>query len=76
MCFFDFTPQGNDLELKVTGGKLLDKAAVVGVSMVVLWPLYITATIGTIRQRTLLNNQFMAAINKLASMQFEQNRRK
>ena len=61
------TPLGNDLEIKVSGGKWLDKAAVVGVSMVVLWPLFFTAAIGTFRQKALLNNLFMSAINKLAS---------
>ena len=61
------TPLATDLEIKVTGGKWLDKAAVVGVSMVVLWPLFVTATIGTFRQKALLDNLFMSAINKLAS---------
>jgi len=61
------TAKGNDLEVKVAGGKWLDKAAVVGVSLIVLWPLFVTATIGSVRQKALLDNLFMNAIEKLAS---------
>lgn len=61
------TAKGNDLEVKVVGGKWLDKAAVMGVSMIVLWPLLVTATIGSFRQKALLDNLFMNAIEKLAS---------
>lgn len=61
------TAKGNDLEVKVGGGKWLDKAAVMGVSMIVLWPLLITATVGSFRQKALLNNLFMNALEKLAS---------
>lgn len=67
LCFFGLDSQGNDLEVKVAGGKWLDKAAVVGVSLIVLWPLFVTATIGSVRQKALLDNLFMNAIEKLAS---------
>jgi len=45
---------GDALEVEVGGGKWLDKAAALGVSMIVLWPLTITALIGTFGQRSLL----------------------
>ena len=61
------TAKGNNLEVKVAGGKWLDKAAVIGVSMIVLWPLLITVTIGSFRQKALLDKLFMNAIEKLAS---------
>ena len=61
------TAKGNNLEVKVAGGKWLDKAAVIGVSMIVLWPLLITGTIGSFRQKALLDKLFINAIEKLAS---------
>ena len=61
------TAKGNDLEVKVAGGKWLDKAAVIGVSMIVLWPLLITGTIGSFRPKALLDKLFMNAFEKLAS---------
>ena len=40
---------GQALEVEIGGGKWFDKAAVLGISMVVLWPLTITASIGALR---------------------------
>jgi hypothetical protein len=45
---------GQALEVEIGGGKWFDKAAVLGISMVVLWPLTITASIGALGQRSLL----------------------
>ena len=46
---------GDALEAEVGGGKWLDKAALATVSMIVLWPLLVTASIGAWGQRSLLN---------------------
>ena len=48
-------PKGEDLEVEVMAGKWLDKIGAVAVSMVVLWPLLVTASIGAFRQRALLD---------------------
>ncbi|MGH8543283.1 MAG: zinc ribbon domain-containing protein [Gammaproteobacteria bacterium] len=45
----------DDLEVEVTGGKWLDKAAAGAVSLVVLWPLIVTAAVGAWKQSTLLD---------------------
>ena len=47
---------GDALEVEVGGGRWLDKAAAVLVSYFVLWPLSITATIGAVKQRSLLKD--------------------
>lgn len=44
------------LSAEVLAGKWLDKVAAGAVSMVVLWPLFITASIGAIKQKTMLDN--------------------
>ena len=56
---------GNDLKLSAAGGKWLDKAAVMGVSMVVLWPLFFTSAIGFARQRKLIARLMNEALSYL-----------
>ena len=48
---------GNDLEVEVIG-KWLDKAAAVGISMIVLWPLLVTGGIGAWGENKLLDQIF------------------
>lgn len=48
-------PDG-DLQFEVGQGKWVDKAALMTLSMFVLWPLAITSGIGAIRQKNLLTN--------------------
>lgn len=50
--------QGQDLEVEVFGGKWLDKVAVGAISMVILWPLLITAGIGAWKQHALLDELY------------------
>lgn len=47
--------QQDDLEVEILGGKWLDKAAVAGVSLILLWPLIITSGVGAWKQNKLLN---------------------
>lgn len=47
---------GTALSAEVLAGKWLDKVAAGAVSMVVLWPLFITASIGAIKQKAMLDN--------------------
>ena len=49
---------GCDVEIEAVGGKWLDKAAVMGVSMVVLWPLFVTSSIGMFRQNKLIGRLY------------------
>lgn len=55
--------RGSDLELEVLGGKWLDKATVNVVSWIVLWPLFITSSIGMWRQKKLLDRMFMETMS-------------
>lgn len=57
---------GADVEIEVVGGKWLDKAAAMGVSMVVLWPLFVTSSIGMFRQNKLIGRLFDEAVKSLA----------
>ncbi len=54
---------GRDLELEVLGGKWLDKATVNVISWIVLWPLFITSSIGMWRQKKLLDRMFMETMS-------------
>lgn len=47
---------GKALSAEVLAGKWLDKVAAGAVSMVVLWPLFVTASIGAIKQKAMLDN--------------------
>lgn len=47
---------GTALSAEVLAGKWLDKVAAGAVSMVVLWPLFVTASIGAIKQKAMLDN--------------------
>ncbi len=58
---------GSDVEIESAGGKWLDKAAVMGVSMVVLWPLFVTSGIGMLRQNKLIERLFNETIKALAN---------
>src|SRR5262245_13070719 len=49
---------GPALEVEVFGGKWLDKVAVGAVSLVVLWPLLITAGVGAWKQNALLDEVY------------------
>lgn len=66
------TIHGNDLEVEVIG-KWLDKAAAIGVSIVVLWPLLVTGGIGAWSENKLLDqisadiSNFLATCQKVAS---------
>lgn len=55
--------KGQNLELAVVGGKWLDKAAVNLVSWVILWPLFVTSSIGMWRQKKLLDRMFLEAMS-------------
>ena len=55
-------PNGSDLELEVMAGKWLDKIGAAAVSMVVLWPLLVTASVGAIRQKSMLDNLYAEAV--------------
>lgn len=48
--------RADGVSVSVGKGKWLDKAVVIGVSMVVLWPLLITAGIGIYKQKHLVND--------------------
>ena len=58
--------EGSDLIIEATGGKWLDKAAVMGVSMVILWPLFFTSGIGMITQNRLIKRLFDEALQFLS----------
>ena len=60
-------PRGVDLEVEVMAGKWLDKIGAAAVSMVVLWPLFVTATIGAFRQKAMLDNLYAETLAWLAS---------
>jgi hypothetical protein len=60
--------QGEDLEVDVIGGKWLDKVAVSAVSLVVLWPLLITAGIGSWKQKKLLDELYQDTALFLAEL--------
>ena len=56
----------NDVQIEAVGGKWLDKAAVMGVSMVVLWPLFVTSSVGMLRQNALISRVFDETMQKMA----------
>jgi len=53
---------GSDLHITSAGGKWLDKSAVIGVSMFILWPLFVTSLIGMGRQRALVDEVYNKAL--------------
>ena len=61
------TASGDDLDVEVMAGKWLDKAGAAIVSFFVLWPLFITASIGAFRQKAFLDKVFNDALTWLAS---------
>jgi len=61
------TASGDDLDVEVMAGKWLDKVGVAAVSMVVLWPLLVTASIGAFRQKAFLDKVFNDALTWLAA---------
>ncbi len=60
-------PKGEDLEVEVMVGKWLDKIGAVAVSMVVLWPLLVTASIGAFRQKAMLDAVYTEALAWLSN---------
>ncbi len=62
-------PRGGDLEIEVMAGKWLDKIGAAAVSLVVLWPLLVTASIGAFRQKAMLDNLYAEALAWLSSQQ-------
>lgn len=53
----------DSLDVEVLGGKWIDKAAVNLVSWVILWPLFVTSSIGMWRQKKLLDRMFMETMS-------------
>jgi len=52
-----FTPVGsNQVTVEIGGGKWTDKAIGVAVSMVILWPLFVTSGVGAVEQAKLLKD--------------------
>jgi hypothetical protein len=62
-------PRGGDLEIEVMAGKWLDKIGAAAVSLVVLWPLLVTASIGAFRQKAMLDNLYAEALAWLSNRQ-------
>lgn len=58
---------GPNLEIESSAGKWLDKAAVMGISIVVLWPLFVTSSIGFYKQNKLVGRLFDEAMLYLSS---------
>lgn len=56
------TTAGDGLTLEVMEGKWLDKVVVASVSWFVLWPLFVTASIGAYKQKKLLDKVFVDAL--------------
>lgn len=59
--------QGDALSAEVLAGKWLDKVAAGAVSMVILWPLFVTASIGAIKQKAMLDRVWNETVTFLAS---------
>ena len=53
---------GDDLDISVGEGKWLDKVALAGVSMIVLWPLFFSSAVGAVKQKRLLDKVFIDAL--------------
>ncbi len=53
-----FIIKNNDLEVEVFGGKWLDKAVVGTISLFMLWPLFVTSSVGAWKQNKLLKQLF------------------
>ena len=52
-----FTPVGsNQVTVEIGGGKWIDKAIGAAVSMVILWPLFVTSGVGAVEQAKLLKD--------------------
>lgn len=58
---------GEALSAEVMAGKWLDKVAAGAVSMVVLWPLFVTASIGAIKQKAMLDRVWNETVTFLVS---------
>lgn len=56
---------GNDLILEAAGGKWIDKAGPMVVSWFVLWPLFVTGSVGMVRQNNLIKRVFSEAVQYL-----------
>ncbi len=60
-------PQNADLDVEVMAGKWLDKIGAAAVSLVILWPLLVTASIGAFRQKALLDNLYAESLAWLSN---------
>ena len=58
---------GTALSAEVLAGKWLDKVAAGAVSMVVLWPLLVTASIGAIKQKAMLDRVWNETVTFLST---------
>lgn len=58
---------GDDLSIEVMAGKWLDKVGAAAVSMVILWPLLVTASIGAFRQKAFLDRVYNETLTWLAT---------
>lgn len=62
-------PRDSGLEIEVMAGKWLDKIGAAAVSIVVLWPLLVTASIGAFRQKAMLDNLYAETLAWLSNQQ-------
>ena len=60
--------RGDDLEIKVFGGRWIDKIGVAAVSLFVLWPILLLALIGAYRQKKLLDKVYDSVIQQVSSL--------
>ena len=60
-------PHGKDLEVESMAAKWIDKAAAMGASWFVLWPLLFTSSFGIYKQHKLIDRMFQEALTYLAS---------
>ncbi len=58
---------GEALAAEVLAGKWLDKVAAGAVSMIVLWPLFVTASIGAIKQKAMLDRLWDETVKYLTA---------
>lgn len=59
--------KGEELDAEVLAGKWMDKVAAGAVSMVVLWPLIVTASIGAFKQKAMLDDVWKDTLTFLVS---------
>lgn len=59
--------RGADLDAEVLAGKWMDKVAAGAISMVVLWPLMVTASIGAFKQKAMLDDVWKDTLTFLVS---------